>query len=132
MTLAPAPQNPERSPNIYERKYSPAVPGQEGPLRFEEGLGTDPDVPNDFVTGATQGTLTAPGRPNRNANVFTKPAAETMSQRSHPGSAAWVDAPTFLGEFVQGSFTNFSEPQFEEVVRNGARQERPAPNAVTD
>ena len=132
MSVAPAPQFPERTPNEFERKFSPAAPGQEGPLRFEEGLGTDPDVPNDFVVGASQGMTTAPGRPNRNVKVDTKPAAETMSQRAHAGSAAWVDAPTFLGEFVQGSFTNRAFPVFEEVVRNGARQERPAPNAVRD
>lgn len=132
MTIAPAPQNPERSPNVFERKLSPATPGQEGPMRFEEGLGTDPDVPSDFVTGATQGVVTAPGRPNRNQKVDTKDAAETMKQRAHAGSAAWVDAPTFLGEFVQGSFTDYSEVHFEEVYRNGARQERPAPNTVRD
>lgn len=132
MSVAPAPQFPERTPNEFERKYSAATPGQEGPLRFEEGLGTDPDVPSDFVVGASQGMMTAPGRPNRNVKVDTKTAAETMSQRAHPGSAAWVDAPTFLGEFVQGSFTNRSFPVFEEVYRNGARQERPAPNAVRD
>lgn len=132
MTIAPAPQNPERSPNVFERKLSGAVPGQEGPLRFEEGLGTDPDVPNEFVKGATQGTLSAPGRPNRNTPVFVKPASETMQERAHAGSAAWVDAPTFLNEFVTGSFTDFSAPRFEEVVRNGARQERPAPNQVRD
>lgn len=132
MTVAPAPQFPERTPNEFERKFSPATPGQEGPLRFEEGLGTDPDVPSDFVVGATQGMQTAQGRPNRNIKVDTKTAQETMAQRAHAGSAAWVDAPTFLGEFVQGSFTNRSFPVFEEVVRNGARQERPAPNAVRD
>lgn len=132
MTIAPAPQNPERSPNIFERKVSPALPGQEGPMRFEEGLGTDPDVPSDFVVGATQGVASAPGRPNRNQKVDTKPAAETMKQRAHAGSAAWVDAPTFLSEFVQGSFTDYAEVHFEEVYRNGARQERPAPNVVRD
>lgn len=132
MTIAPAPQSPERLPHIYERKFSPAAPGQEGPLRFEEGLATDPDVPSDFVVGATQGSITAPGRPNRNAKVDTKPAAETMKQRAHAGSAAWVESPTFLSEFVTGSFTDFSEPTFETVVRNGARQERPAPTVVRD
>jgi len=132
MTLAPAPQNPERSPNVFERKQSPAIPGQEGPMRFEEGLGTDPDVPSDFIVGATSGSVTAPGRPNRNVPVWEKPASETMKQRAHAGSAAWVDAPTFLGEFVNGSFVDYSEVRFEEVIRNGARQERPAPNAVRD
>lgn len=132
MAIAPDPQFPEVTPTVFEAKVSPATPGQEGPTRFEEGLGTDPDVPQDFVVGIAQGHNSAPGRPNRNASVFVKPAAETMKQRAHAGSASWVDAPTFLGEFVRGSFTDYAQVQFEEVFRNGARQERPAPNIVND
>lgn len=132
MAIAPNPQFPETAPNVYERKFSPAPAGQQGPTRFEEGLATDPDVPSDFIVGIGQGHAVAPGRPNRNASVFVKPAAETMKQRAHAGSAAWVDAPTFLKEFVTGSFTDYSEVQFEEVFRNGGRQERPAANIVND
>ena len=40
-TIGPAPQFPERAPQMYDRKFSPAVPGQEGPLRFQEGVATD-------------------------------------------------------------------------------------------
>lgn len=132
MAISPAPPTPERSPNVWEGKYALGQPGQAGPLRFEEGLGTDPDVPRDFVLGASQGSATLPGRPNVNAPVFVKSAQETMQERAHAGSAAWVDAPTFLKEFMTGSFTDYSQTQFEEVVRNGARQERPAPNVVND
>lgn len=132
MTIAPDPQFPEVTPTVFERKVSPAFPGQEGPTRFEEGLGSDPDVPQDFVVGISQGHTSSPGRPNRNAPVFVKPAAEAMKQRAHAGSASWVDAPTFLGEFVTGSFTDYAQVRFEEVFRNGARQERPAPNIVND
>lgn len=131
-TLGPAPQFPERSPNTYERKFSPATPGQRGPLRFEEGVATDTDVPSDFQTGVMQGYITPPGRINHNANVFEKWPEETMRQRAHVGSAAWVEAPTFLGEFVQGSFTDYADVRYEEVVRNGARQQRLNPTVVFD
>mgnify|MGYP003339802309 CR=1 FL=1 len=66
MTIAPNPQFPERSPNVYERKGADNVT-RRGPLRFEEGVATDTDVPNDFQKGIAQGSATAPGRPNRNA-----------------------------------------------------------------
>ena len=46
MAIAPDPKFPERPGNVYDRKVSPATPGQRGPLRFEEGIATDTDVPN--------------------------------------------------------------------------------------
>ena len=131
-TLGPAPQYPERSPNVYERKFSPAQPMQRGPLRFEEGVATDTDVPNDFSLGAMQGYITPPGRINHNTNVFEKWPEEAMRERAHVGSAAWVEAPTYLGEFVQGSFTDYAEVRYEEVIRNGARQARMNPTIVLD
>lgn len=130
--IAPAPQFPEVTPTLYERRMSPAIPGQAGPLRFQEGIGTDTDVPNNFATGAYQGYASAPGRPNRNAPVWIKPPQETMSERAHVGSAAWVEAPVFLQEFAQGAFTGDAEVHFEEVIRNGAHQMRPNPVTVTD
>ena len=97
-----------------------------------EGLGTDPDIPADFVTGIRQGETPAPGRPNRNASVFVKSPGETMKQRAHAGSASWVEAPTFLREFVQGSFTNYDRPAFELEQGSETRLHRPAPNVVRD
>ena len=82
MTISPAPQFPERAPQVYERKESGNVT-RRGPLRFEEGIATDTDVPNDFQVGMTSGQATAPGRPNRNAPVWQKTAAETLSERAH-------------------------------------------------
>ena len=55
MAIAPDPKFPERPGNVYDRKVSPATPGQRGPLRFEEGIATDTDVPNEFTKGAMQG-----------------------------------------------------------------------------
>lgn len=132
MTIAPDPQFPEVTPTLYERRLSAAIPGQAGPLRFQEGIGTDTDIPNNFGIGVSQGYRPAPGRPNRNAPVHTKPAQETMSERAHVGSAAWVEAPEFLGEFAQGAFTGNAEVHFEEVYRNGGHQARPNPMVVTD
>lgn len=131
-TIGPAPMFPERAPQMYDRKFSPAAPGQEGPLRFQEGVATDTDVPNDFAKGAMQGYIAAPGRPNRNANVFEKWPEETMAQRAHVGSAAWIEAPTFLGEFAQGAFTDHGEVRYEMAVRDGMRYQRPNATVVED
>lgn len=130
--IAPTPQFPERTGTVYERKMSPATPGLRGPLRFEEGVATDTDVPNDFQLGIDQGYDTPAGRPNHNENVFEKYADETMRQRAHVGSAAWVEAPTYLSEFAQGNFGDHSEIVIEEVIRNGAHQNRPNPAQVID
>ncbi len=130
--IAPTPQFPEKVGATYERKMSPATPGLRGPLRFEEGIATDTDVPSDFQLGLDQGYDTPAGRPNHNENVFEKFADETMKQRAHVGSAAWVEAPTYLGEFSQGNFGDHSEVVIEEVVRSGSRYERANPAQVAD
>ncbi len=131
MGIAPAPQYPERSPQVYERKLA-ENDERRGPLRFEEGIATDTDVPTDFQKGVMSGFASAPGRPNRNAPVWQKPAEETLMERAHVGSAAWIEAPTFLGEFAHGSFTNYAEQTVEAVVRTGARTARLNPTVVND
>ena len=102
--IAPAPQYGEKAPNVYERKMAPSLAQNRGPLRFQEGVATDTDIPNDFQLGVFQGVMTPPGRPNHNQNVYEKYPDETMKQRAHVGSAAWVESPQYLGEFAQGSF----------------------------
>lgn len=131
MGISPVPNFPERSPQIYERKMT-MNDERRGPLRFEEGVATDTDVPTDFQKGVMSGFASAPGRPNRNAPVWQKPAAETLSERAHVGSAAWIEAPTFLGEFAHGSFTNYAEQTFEEKVVSGGRMQRLNPTVVQD
>ena len=131
MSISPAPRFPERAPQIYERKGADNAT-RRGPLRFEEGIATDTDVPNDFQLGLDQGYDTPEGRPNHNMNVMEKYADETMRERAHVGSAAWVEAPTYLGEFAQGNFGDHSSVVIEEVVRSGARQERMNPASVLD
>ena len=132
MAIAPTPTFPERPGNVYDRKFSPAQPGQRGPLRFEEGVATDTDVPQEFAKGAGQGYASAPGRPNRNQNVFEKPAEETMRERAHVGSAAWVEEANTLSEFSGSAFGDHGSNVFEEVVRNGAHQQRSNPSVVQD
>jgi hypothetical protein len=129
--LAPDPQAQERVGTVYERKFAENSV-RRGPLRFEEGVATDTDVPNEFTKGAMQGYLTAPGRPNHNANVYEKSPAETMAERVHVGSASWVEAPTYLNEFAQGSFADYAEVSYEQVNRNGRRYERISPAVVED
>ena len=65
-TVAPAPLFPEVAGNIFERTMGPDIPGQRGSLRFEEGVATDTDVPNDFAIGSYVDTSPVPGRPNHN------------------------------------------------------------------
>jgi hypothetical protein len=131
MTLAPNPQFPEKAPHVYEMKAADNM-NRRGPLRFEEGVATDTDIPNSFETGVQSGSAIAPGRPNRNAPVWQKSAAETMSERAHVGSAAWIEAPTFLQEFSHGSFTDYAEQTVETVVRSGGRTQRIHPTVVND
>ena len=130
--IAPTPQFPEKVGATYERKFSPATTGLRGPLRFEEGIATDTDVPNDFQVGLDQGYDTPAGRPNHNENVMEKYAEETMKQRAHVVSASWVEAPTNLGEFAQGNFGDHSQIVIEEVVRSGGRYGRMNPASVND
>lgn len=131
MGISPNPMFPERAPQAYEMKGAGNVE-RRGPLRFEEGIATDTDVPNDFQVGIMNGFSAAPGRPNRNAPVWQKPAAETLSERAHVGSAAWIEAPTFLGEFAHGSFNNYAEQTIEEKFVSGGKVARLNPTVVQD
>lgn len=131
MGIAPAPQFPERAPQAYEMKGAGNME-RRGPLRFEEGIATDTDVPTDFQKGIMSGFAAAPGRPNRNAPVWQKPAAETLSERAHVGSASWIEAPTFLGEFAHGSFSNNAEQIVETKIVSGGRMNRLNPTVVND
>jgi hypothetical protein len=131
MGISPTPSFPERAPQIYERKMADNEE-RRGPLRFEEGVATDTDVPTDFQKGIMSGFAAAPGRPNRNAPVWQKPAAETLSERAHVGSAAWIEAPTFLGEFAHGSYSQNSEQTVETKIVSGGRTMRVNPTVVQD
>ena len=129
--IAPTAVPPPQVSTVYERKMAPDMPGGRGPLRFEEGLATDTDLPYEFVNGAHQGYATAPGRPNHNINVYEKYPEETMRERVHVGSASWVEAPTYLGAFAGGT-SNEAEVRYIEVDRSGGRYQRRNASQVTD
>ena len=132
--LAPSPRYPERDKGAvhYESKAA-SNPSRRGPLRFEEGLATDTDVPDDFTVGVMSGYRTAPGRPNHNAVVWEKPAAETMKARAHVGSASWIDSATMLGDFMHGVGVNANAARrYEQVTRSGGRYERLHGAVVSD
>jgi hypothetical protein len=120
--IAPAPQLPERAPVMYERKMAPAIPGNRGPLRFEEGLGTDTDIPNDFQRGMMEGTGTGPGGAGNNPDAQYKHADEVLRERAHPGSASWVDSATCLQPFATGAGEG-QVVQYVQDDRSGGRYE---------
>jgi hypothetical protein len=111
---------------------APNRPGGAGPLRFQEGLGTDSDIPSDFTTGVMSGYVTAPGNDNHNAVVWRKGPEETLKQRAHAGSAAWPEAPTFVGEFGNAAFTDYADTKFERITRSGSHYMRTNPTMVSD
>lgn len=131
MGISPSPKFPERSPQGYDIKGASNV-SRRGPLRFEEGIATDTDVPSDFQKGMMQGMVPAAGRPNHNANVFEKPAEETLAERAHVGSASWIEAPTMLGEFAHGTNNDYSAATIETVARSGGRNQRQSATVVND
>lgn len=130
--LAPTPMYAERDPTHYERKMAPNAGFQQGPLRFEEGVATDTDVPADFEVGVMQGHAVDPRNPNDNQKVDTKWPEETVQQRAHVGSAAWTQAPTFLDNFVEGSFVDSENVTYAQVVRDGRSYRRANPADVID
>jgi hypothetical protein len=100
-----------------------------GPLRFEEGVATDTDVPNDFGQGAYGDTSgDARGRPFTNI----KDPALTMRERAHVGSASWIEAPTMLNDFVIGASIGQGPSQFEYELGSEARIRRLNPAQVSD
>jgi hypothetical protein len=128
-----APQNPfpEQSNSVFERKYAPSIPGNRGPLNFEEGIATDTDVPYDFGIGAYADTSSAPGRPgHNNPEMFYKHADQTMRERAHVGSASWIEAPEVLSDFVMGAQAGEAMPQFEYAYNSGMHQARPNKTVV--
>ena len=105
MAVGPTPMFPEKHSPMFERSMAASIPGNRGPLRFEEGIATDTDVPNDFGVGAYEDTAPAPGRENHtNPEMFFKYPEETMRERAHVGSASWIEAPQHLQEFVRAAW----------------------------
>lgn len=127
--IAPVPNSPERFSPVYERKLAPSMPGNRGPLRFEEGVATDTDVPNDFIRGMTEGASQMP-RNMVDPETQYKHAAEVLQERAHVGSASWTESPQYLGEFAGG--TDEPPQTYVQVDRSGGRYERSNPALVVD
>lgn len=126
--LAPTAVPPSVQSSVYEVKVAQNVT-RRGPLRFEEGLATDTDIPNEFVNGMRQGYATGPR--GHNLNVYEKSAAETMGERTHMGSAAWTDSPAQLGSFAAGA-SDEAERNYIQVSNSGGRINRMHPAVVRD
>jgi hypothetical protein len=132
MSLAPAPQNPENAPNVYETKMAPSIPGNRGPLRFEEGIATDSDIPSDFQRGMMEsGMGVGPGQNGVDPNTQYKHADETLRERAHVGSASWVDSPMYLGSFAGGSGEG-NVVEYVQESRDGSRYENVNAAVVRD
>jgi hypothetical protein len=132
MGLAPNPKFSENQDPVFEHTTAPNIPGNRGPLRFEEGIATDTDVPSDFTRGMREGSVPAPGSVNHvNPDTQWKHADETMRERAHVGSAAWVEAPTFLSGF-KGGASNEAEIKFIQINVGNTRKERANPATVRD
>jgi hypothetical protein len=126
--LAPTAVPPSVQSSVYETKFADN-PMRRGPLRFEEGIATDTDVPNDFILGMRQGYVT--DARGHNANVYIKDAADTQRERVHMGSSSWVEAPTFLQAFSGGA-SNEAERNYIQVGNSGGRSQRHSPAVVRD
>ncbi len=132
MAVAPMPMFPEKGMPQFERTMAPSIPGNRGPLRFEEGVATDTDVPNDFAVGAYEDTASSPMRMNHNnPEMFYKYPEETMRERAHVGSASWIEAPDHLREFVMGSMSGDNVPQFEYSYNTGGKMNLPNKTVVS-
>ena len=98
MTLAPVPPlGPEKFRGAAYESDIASNNRRRGPLRFEEGIATDTDVPNDFRKGAYADTS------NPRPVTTRKDPGETQRERVHMGSSTWIEAPSLLSEFVQGA-----------------------------
>jgi hypothetical protein len=99
MGIAPVPpMGPEKLQRGVAYEHDVAFNGKRrGPLRFEEGIATDTDVPSDFRVGAYADTS------HERPVTTRKDPGETMRERAHMGSSTWIEAPAMLGEFVHGS-----------------------------
>ena len=126
MGLSPIPPlQPERdrSPQ-YERDIA-MNDRRRGPLRFEEGIATDTDVPNDFRRGAYADTA------NELPVTCIKGSGETMRERVHMGSSTWIEAPSLLSEFVHGAHGGFGTGYGYEHEHEG-KKNRPNRAVVND
>lgn len=128
MTISPQNPFPEQQQGVFERTVAPSITGNRGPLRFQEGVMTDTDVPNDFAKGAYQDTAPSGRGSTPSREMFYKWPEETMKERAHMGSASWIEAPEMLGDFVTGTGAGDGPRRWEMAYNSGSHMNRP--NAV--
>jgi hypothetical protein len=116
MGIAPQNPYPEAARYTYERTLGQNF-ARQGPQRFQEGLETDIDIPTNFAIGANP--------PMDLPITHRKTPQETTQERMHAGSASWILAPTFLGEFAAGA------GEIPQTYYNPTRVNRHRPNPVT-
>lgn len=100
-----------------------------GPLRFEEGVATDTDIPVEFGRGA-YGDTAGDGR-GRSFTIYKDPM-ETTRERAHVGSCTWIEAPTMLSDFIYGVQASQGMPQYEMEIGSEQRLYRFNPAIVQD
>jgi hypothetical protein len=114
-------------PEVQYERVQAVNTARRGPLRFEEGVATDTDIPSDFGKGAYGDTA---GTEQTGWN--RKDSAETMRERAHVGSASWIEAPTMLSDFVIGASAGQGPPNWEVEVGSERRLRRISPASVAD
>jgi len=124
MTIAPLPPLGEKFRGAQYEQDVAQNNRRRGPLRFEEGVATDTDIPNDFRLGA-YGDCSNP-----QPVTCRKDPATTQRERVHMGSSTWIEAPTLLSEFVQGA--HMFGTGFSRVGGSEARIHRPNRAVVND
>lgn len=112
----------------YEVAYAQNMT-RRGPLRFEEGVATDTDIPFEFGRGA-YGDTEGDGRGRQTMAGMIKTPMETLREKAHVGSASWIEAPMELSEFVQGAMSD--HPYYERVVGSERRILRYNATVVND
>jgi hypothetical protein len=122
------------NPLPYERSGSPDPRAnlntqRRGPLRFEEGIATDTDVPMEFGRGAYGDTA---GNQRGRPTTCIQSPQETMRERAHVGSSTWIEAPTMLSDFMIGARAGEDEPYWEYEMGSNVPIRRYSPAVVTD
>jgi hypothetical protein len=124
MGLAPFVNGPERDRSAAYVPDTAQNGRRRGPLRFEEGIATDTDVPGDFRVGAYVDTSHPEPR------TEWKHSDQTQRERAHMGSSTWIEAPSMLQEFVHGTQANGTGYGFERESEGNKR--RPNRAVVND
>ena len=135
MPIAPGNPFPERGRDeiYYERTAGSESRFGNADVPFYEGIARDTDVPRDFAQGAYgDGAPSHATKAYQSPQTFVKPAAQTMQERAHVGSAAWIEAPSVLSEFAEGAGAGFGMPEFVIMNNPGVTMRRQNAAKISD